>query len=251
MTGERTACRRSAETPRPLLRDTRGICLTELMVSSLAGAIVLAAALDVFNLLHARTHDQYRAVAQQQDVRIGLEVFEQETRLAAAGAVLAAEIAEFEFQANIGGLRTVTTAAAAPGQAILSVQDGSGWGEGKTIEVCGAGECERHRLARAGQRYQLTLAQPLRKALPIGASVDIVNVVRYYAARDRQGAMKLMRIVDGGANALISDLEAVRFTYWDHHGHRAAAPAQVSRVVLHLNAQRRAHPIVREVSLRS
>lgn len=251
MNGVFAAGRRAVETTSRTVLDARGCGLTELMVGSLAGAIMLAAALDVFNRLHARAYHQYRAVAHQQDIRIGLEVFEQEVRLATAGAVAVADAAELRFHANVGGQRTVTTAEGAPGQVILSVQDGSGWGGGKTVAVCDAAGCERHELARAGQRYQLTLTQPLNRTIASGASVEIVNLVRYYAARDAHGTTRLMRMIDGGANPLIADLEVVRLTYRDRQGHLAGAPAQVSRVVLELRTARQSRPIVREVSLRS
>lgn len=236
----------------PLLsNDTRGVCLTELMVSLATGAIVLAAALDTFNVVQARAVQQHRALAHQQDLRLGLEVFEQEARLAVADSIVTAAPEEFLFFANVNGQRTTTTSAVVSGQSVLAVQDGSGWGEGKTVTVCGQQTCEIHRLSRAGQRYQLTLAEPVGLMLPAGASVEVRNRVVYYIKRDEQGALRLMRMVDGGASVLIGELEDVRFSYRDERGHITNQPSQVKRVVVEIEPSRFARRVVREVSLRS
>lgn len=233
------------------LSNARGVCLTEVMVSLAAGAIVLTAALDVFHIAQTRAANQHRTVTHQQDVRLGLEVFESEVRLAAADSIVTATSDEFLFLANIGALRTTTTSAVVPGQSTLAVQDGSGWGEGKSVLLCGQQTCEAHRLTRTGQRSQLTLAEPVRLALPVGASVEVRNRVDYYTKRDEQGVLRLMRMVDGGAGVLIGELDAVRLSYRDERGHATSLPSQVKRVVVEIESSRPARKVVREVSLRS
>lgn len=212
---------------------------------------MLAAALDAFNVVQTRAATQYRTLAHQQDLRLGLEVFEQEVRLAAADSIVTAAPDEFLFLANINAQRTATTSAVVPGQSVLAVQDGSGWGEGKTVSLCGRQACEVHRLSRAGQRSQLTLAEPVGLTLPSGASVEVRNRVVYYTKRDEKGALRLMRMVDGGANALIGELEDVRFSYRDERGRVASLPSLVRRVIVEIEPSHSAHRVVREVSLRS
>ena len=231
--------------------DERGVCLTELMISLAIGATVLATALSTFNLVQAHAGKQHQTLRQQQDLRLGLEVFEQEARLAAADSIVTAAPDEFVFHANLSAHRTMTTGALLPGQSVLPVQDGSGWGEGKTVIVCGPQICESHRLARAGQRYQLVLAEPVASSLPSGASVEVRNQVIYYVKRDQEGISRLMRMVDGGASVLIGGLESLRFSYWDEWGRKANQPSQVKRVVLETESSQSLNKMSREVSIRS
>ena len=123
--------------------------------------------------------------------------------MAGADSIVTANHGEFQFDANLRGQRTKTTAVIVPGQSILSVQDGSGWGEGKTVIVCGPRTCESHRLARTGQRSELTLVEPVGAPIAAGASVEVRNHVRYYVKMNEDGTFKLMRMVDGGASVLI------------------------------------------------
>jgi hypothetical protein len=231
--------------------DHRGVCLTEVMMSLAAGAIVMAAALNGLNVTQAHVGKQQNDLRHQQDLRLGLEVFEQEVRSAAAESIVSATSEELRFHANINGHRTVTTGPVVPGQSVIAVQDGRGWSEGKTVNICGQQACEAHRLSRSGQRYQLTLTEPVAVSFPAGASMEVSNQVIYYSQQDDDGTMKLMRMVDGGANSLIGDLQALHFSYWDEHGHVTQQPSLVKRVVLKLESNHRLHKMMREVSLRS
>jgi len=234
-----------------ILFDKRGVCLTELMVSLTAGVIVLAAALNAFNVAQARASKQQKDLRHQQDLRLGLEVFEQEVRLAVAESIVSATPGDFRFHANISAHRTMTTGAVVPGQSVIAVQDGSGWSEGKTIIICGQQTCETHRLSRSGQRHQLTLTEPVVSSFAAGASVEVNNRVGYYVKRDEDGTVKLMRMVDGGANTLIGDLKDLHFSYWDEHGHATQQPSLVKRVILEIESNHSPHRIMRGVSLRS
>ena len=231
--------------------DKRGVCLTELMMSLTAGAIVLAAALNALNVAQAHVGKQHNDLRHQQDLRLGLEVFEQEVRLAVADSILSATPDEFRFYANISARRTVTAGAVVSGQSVIAVQDGSGWSEGKTVIICGHQACEGHRLSRSGQHYQLTLAEPVTLSFPAGSSVEMSNRVVYYTKRDENRTVKLMRMVDGGASILIDDLDNLHFTYWDEHGHVTQQPSLVKRVVLEIESNHSLHRMMREISLRS
>jgi hypothetical protein len=233
------------------LSGMSGVCLTELLVGLVAGVIVLASALETFNIVHHHVSKQQRDLAHQQDLRLGLEVFEQETRLATAEAIAISNPDAFQFLANINVQQTTTTAAVVQGQSILSVEDGSGWGEGKTVAVCGPRSCEQHRLARAGQRAFLTLAEPVESAFPSGASVEVRNRVLYYTRHDEPGLLRLMRMVDGGASTLVAELESARFAYRDNRGRATSEPSHVRRVVLEIESSRFSRTVVREVGLRS
>ena len=172
-------------------------------------------------------------------------------RLTSADSISLAHSDEFRFRANLNAQRTVTTSTIIPGQSILLIENGSGWGEGKSVILCSRQACETHRLARAGQRYQLTLAEPVGVSFPSGSSVEVSNQVIYYAKSGGKGTHKLMRMVDGGASVLIDDLEDLYLSYRDENGQRTQQPLQVKRVVLHIGSSRILHRMVREVGLRS
>lgn len=235
----------------PVLGNVRGVCLTELMISLTVGAAVLAAVLNVFNVVHAHAEKQHRTLKHQQDLRLGLEVFEQEARLATADSIIKAAPDELVFQANLSAYRTTTTGAILPGQSVISVQDGRGWGEGKTILVCGPRGCEWHRLSRGGQRYQLTLVEPVGLPFPAGSSVEVQNRVHYYARHEKEGTSNLMRMVDGGASVLVGELDDLRFSYWSEMGQKTNQPQLVRRIVLEIESNQPWHRMAREVSIRS
>ena len=201
-----------------LLFGKCGVCLTELMVSLTAGVIVLAAALNAFNVAQAHASKQQKDLRHQQDLRLGLEVFEQEARLAVAESIVSTTSDAFRFHANINAHRTMTTGPVMPGQSVIPVQDGRGWSEGKTVIICGQQACENHRLSRSGQHYQLTLTESVASSFPAGAFLEVNNRVGYYTKRNENGTVNLMRMVDGGANTLIGDLDDLHFSYWDEHG---------------------------------
>lgn len=241
---------RSQPSPGSLSNDD-GVCLSELMMSLAIGAAVLATALTTVNIVQTHAGRQHRSMNQQQDLRVGLEVFEQEVRLATADNIVTVTPTEFLFYANLSDRRTVTTAGLLPGQSVLPVADGSGWGEGKTITLCGRQVCESHRLIHAGQRHHLTLADPVESSFPEGASVQILNRVGYYVKRQEVGHWNLMRMVDGGSSVLIGGLEEPRLTYWNDMGQGTTDPSLVKRVMLEIQSDQPLHRMVRDVSIRS
>lgn len=234
-----------------MLAESDGLCLSELMISLAIGAAVLATALSTLNIVQTHAGKQHRMLNHQQDLRLGLEVFEQEVRLTTADTIVTAAPNEFLFHANLGDHRTITTADVLPGSTVLPVQDGSEWGEGKMISVCGRHMCESHRLARPGQRYQLTLGEPVGMSFPKGASVQVNNRVKYYVKGNEDGTSNLMRMIDGGASVLIGELGDLQFSYWNDMGQETTQASHVKRVVLVIHSSQPLHRMVREVSIRS
>ncbi len=228
-----------------------GVCLSELMVALAIGTLVLAGSLEAFNIVQAQAVRQQRIMAAQQEMRLGLEVFEQEVRMASSSTIAIARSDRFEFSANIHGLRTVTTSPVAAGQTVLPVQNGSGWEAGKTVVLCGMSGCESHRLGSPGQRSQLLLSGPVGGAYPAGASVEVRNRVTYYTRVDDRDRMQLMRQIDGGAGVLIGDLQSVRLSYWDEWGQAGAGIGRIIRVAVELMPVVGNLTIVRDVTVRS
>ena len=228
-----------------------GTSLIELMFAMAAGLVVLGATLQALSYFQQQFMKQQREVAQQQDLRLGLEVLEQEIRLARSGSLTTTSTDAVEFWANLHGLSTTVTAIAVAGQTALSVEDGRGWDDRKAIVVCWAERCERLTLVRDGQRRVLTVTQPLTTAIPAGAFVSLLNHVRYYSRRDDQGVLRLLRQVDGGASVLVRDIKEARFSYWDENGQAVTQPALVKRVVVEVMILDRGIRAVREISLRT
>lgn len=233
------------------IRTEAGTSLIELMFAMAAGLVVLGATLQALPYFQQQFMRQQREVAQQQDLRLGLEVLEQELRLAGSGSLTTVALDSVGFSANLHGLSTTVTAAATIGQTALSVEDGQGWEDRKTIVACWAERCETLALARDGQRHLLTVTQPLTGAIPSGAAVSILNHVRYYSRRDDQGVLRLLRQVDGGASVLVRDIQEVRFSYWDENGQAVTQPAFVKRVVVEVMLSHQGIRTVREISLRT
>lgn len=228
-----------------------GFTMIELILSLAIGLAVLAATLDIFTVANTHADKQFKAVRQQQDMRLGLEVFEQEVRLATAESIQIADADRILFHANLGALRTNTTGVLLPGQSVIAVQDGSAWGVGKTIMICGLSNCESHRLARAGQKNQLTLLEPLGATFPAGAAVEVRNRVVYYAKREENGTTQLMRMVDGGASVMIGDLIDFQLSYWDEIGDKTNVISHVKRIVLEIHSDQPRGRMLRDVSIQS
>jgi len=172
-------------------RTEAGTSLAELMLAMAAGMVILAATLQTLSYFQRQFIKQQREVAQQQDLRLGLEVLEQELRLIGPGFLTTTASDSVEFLANLPGLFTTITTVAAIGQTVLPVGDGRGWDNGKTLVICWTEHCETLVLARDGQRSLLTVTQPLTRVIPAGAFVSLLNRVRYYSRRDDQGVLRL------------------------------------------------------------
>lgn len=228
-----------------------GTSLVELILAMVAGFVVLGATLQALSYFQQQFMRQQYEVAQQQDLRIGLEVLEQELRLAGSGSLTITASDTVEFLVNLQGLSTRVTEGTSIGQTALSVEDGQGWDDRKTIVVCWAEHCETLTLARNGQRRLLTVTQPLTRVIPSGAFISLLNHVRYYSRRDDQGILRLLRQVDGGASVLVKDIREVRFSYWDENGRTATQPALVKLVVIEVLMSDQGIRSVKEISLRT
>lgn len=236
---------------RPDLHSQKGFSLVEVIAAMAAGVVVLLAALQSVLYFQREFVRQHEQIVQQQDVRLGLELFEQELRLAGWGAVSVIRPDAVEFTVNVSGLITNVTAPATPGQTTLAVEDGRGWPENKLARVCWNDQCDNFTLARAGQRNLLTLVEPASRPIPSGASVMIMNRVRYYSRPDEHGIMRWLRQIDGGASVITSNIARLTLSYWDAHGRPTLHPASVRRIIVELALPGQAATELREISLRT
>jgi hypothetical protein len=171
--------------------------------------------------------------------------------LAGPGSLTIAASDTVGFSANLQGLSTTVTVASEIGQTVLSVEDGRGWEDRKTIVACWAEHCETLALAHDGRQHVLTVTQPLTRVIPSGAFVFLLNHVRYYSRRDDQGVLRLLRQVDGGASVMVRDIREVRFSYWDENGQAVTQPAFVKLVVVEVMMSDQGMRAVRGISLRT
>ncbi|HXH86775.1 MAG TPA: hypothetical protein VNI35_08095 [Nitrospira sp.] len=227
-----------------------GTSLLELMGAMAAGFIVLGATLQSLVYFQQQFSRQQDRIIQHQDLRLGLDLLSQELRLAGSESLLNILPDEVEFTANVHGLTTNVTSAAATGQTTISVDDGRGWPDRKSVRVCWNDYCDQFTLARAGQRSLLTLVEPIPRMIPVGALVMVINRVRYYSHSDEKGVLRLLRQIDGGASVLVGDIEAVRFSYWDEQGKVTTQPALVRRIIVKVVLPRHTLKAVREIGLR-
>ncbi len=229
--------------------DQAGASVIELMGAMAVGLVLLGATLQAMSHFQQEFVRQQRQLTQQQDLRLGVELLEQEVRLAGAGSLSAVMSDEMEFMANIHGLMTNVTAPAPIGQTTIAVDDGSGWPDRKTVRICWSDQCEYFTLARAGQKNLLTLTAPVPRMIPAGASVVPLNRVRYYCRVDEKRSLRFLRQIDGGSSVLVGDIDGVTFSFWDEQGRRTTRPADVRRIVVEVSVPRQAIKVVREISL--
>lgn len=237
------------------VRDVAGVSLVELMIGLAAGSLVMAATMHTLMHLERRFSAQQEAMAQHQELRIGLNVLESELRLAGSGAapmdagVTKSTPDEVEFLANLAGAVTVLTSAAPAGETTLAVRSGMGWPKGKRVLICDQSRCEEGRLSRDGKTSQLSLAAPLASTFPAGAVVSLSNTVRYYLKPDAAGFSQLMRQVDGGAGSLIGNVSHFRLKYLTATGQPTGDPRRVSRIAVDLAVGQDQQPVSTLVGL--
>ena len=230
--------------------DEAGTSLPELIVAMAVGFVILTAAVELLSSLQHRFTNQQVSLAQQQDVRLSLELLSEELHLAAPDSLFVMKQDEVEFEANINGIFSTVSAPVLLGQTEIKVLDGRDWPERKIILICWNDRCETMTLARDGQRSVLTVTQPVLTAIPSGAFVTIRNRVRYYTRRDENGSLRLLRQVDGGASVLVGDIQEMRLSYWNGQGRQETQAPFVRRIVVELTLAGRSTRAVREISLR-
>ena len=235
----------------PLLSCESGTSLLELMGAMVAGLVVLGATLQSLSYFQQEFGRQRDRITQDQDLRLGLELLEQELRLGGYGSLSVILPDTVEFTANIHGLMTHVTTMPIIGQTTLAVDDGRGWPDRKLVQVCWNEQCQQYTLARNGQRNLLTLVEPIAHAIPAGASVSVLNRLRYYSRNDERGSLRLLRQIDGGASVLIGNIEGLTFSYWNEQGRRTTQQALVRRIVVEISLVHRAVRERREISFRT
>lgn len=226
-----------------------GFSLVEVITAMAAGLIVLASALQAllyFQREFTRRHEQ---IVQQQDVRLGLDLLQQELRVAGSESLSIVGPNAVEFLANVSGLLTNVTAPTAAGQTTVLVQDGRGWPDHKLVRVCWNDVCQYFTLARAGQRNQLTFIEPPPGPIPSGALITVVNRIRYYSRPDEFGILRWLRQIDGGASVIARNILGFTLRCWDAQGRPTTRPESVRLLLVEIAFPGRAEKERREISL--
>jgi hypothetical protein len=240
---------------RPIV-NCRGVCLAEAMIALAAASVVLTASIQTLDHFERRLSRQHVAAARTQDLRIGLRIIEDDVRAIVAPPapsetpLASAGRQTVEFHANLGGLVTTLAAPVSSSQQDLPVVNGSGWPKGKRILVCDRERCAESRLAEDGRKAQLGIASPLERDFQAGSEVRVANRVRYYVKADRNGSVRLMREVDGGANPLIGELSRFQFGYFGRDGAPAPDPLRAARIRIEAAVGDERIPVSREIGVR-
>ena len=236
---------------RSRLRSSGGFSLIEVMAAMAAGLVVLAAVLEAVGYFQREFSRLHERLTQQQDVRLWLELFEQELRLTSPASMSIVRPDAVEFTANVGGLATTVTASMAPGQTTVPVEDGRGWPDNKLVRMCWNDQCEQFTLARAGQRNLLTFVEPATRPVPAGASAVVMNRVRYYSRPDERGVVRWLRQIDGGASVIAGNIASFTLRYWDAQGRPVMRAELVRRMLVEIALPGRMMKEAREIGLRS
>jgi len=229
----------------------KGFSLIEVMAATAAGLVLFGAAFQALLYFQREFVRQHEQLMQQQDVRLALELFEQELRLSDPGSFSILYADNVEFMANVSGLVTNLTAPVVAGQTTLTVEDGRGWPDHKLVRVCWNDQCEGFTLGRAGQRSLLTLLEPAPRSIPSGASVTVMNRIRYYSRPDERGILKWLRQIDGGASVIAGNIARLTLRYRDAHGRPTSRPDSVRSLFVEIALPGRAVVETRDISLRT
>ena len=237
--------------------DCNGVSLIELLIALTISGVAISSAIHMFSGYGQRFTTQHATMVSNQELRIGLDVFSSEVRLAGAGLLggaspfLTAEGDEIEFFANLGGAMTTLTQAAALGEQELSVEAGAGWSKGKQVLLCTAVHCVWNRLAADGRKQSLALAAPMGEQLPIRSAVFLLNRVRYYLKRQDDGAVRLMREVDGVASTLLADVDNLQLQYLNTEGRMTRDTREIVRVRVTIQMGQTSSRLMRDIAIRT
>jgi type II secretory pathway pseudopilin PulG len=226
--------------------DAAGVMLIELMVATVVFLFVAAGGMRFLILQHQWAVRQENTAEAQQQIRAAMDFMDRELGLLGFGlpqgqtGMLAADLQDVEFLANLHAAAAGLATAAQPGQSGLTVYYDRGAGyfqAGRTIQICGRDYCERHTLARDGETDHLELTEGVSTLFGPGSTIQVLNRVRYELRPMAGGPFKLIRTVDGGANAVAEGLSSMELIYRDRQGQVTADLPDIRRVEIRLTAE--------------
>jgi hypothetical protein len=95
----------------------------------------------------------------------------------------------------------------------------------------------------------LTFVEPAPRPIPSGASVIVINRLRYYSRPDEGGHLRWLRQVDGGASVIAGNISRFTLQFWDTQGRPTTDPASVRRVMVEIALPGPTVTDTREISL--
>ncbi|MCC2640445.1 MAG: exported protein of unknown function [Nitrospira sp.] len=234
-----------------------GVSLIELLIALTISSVATSAAINIFSTYGLRFYAQHSTMVSNQELRLALDVLCSEVRMAGAGLLggdspfTKVGQEEIEFFANLSGSATTLTQTAEIGRQDLPVEEAAGWPEGKQLLLCRSERCAWNRLAADGRKQSLTLATPIAERLPMNSAVFMLNRVRYYMKRHEDGAMRLMREVDGGASTLLGDVGGFQLHYLNKEGGVTTDSREIVRVRVTIQVGRQGSMLTRDIAIRA
>ncbi|HUJ79127.1 MAG TPA: prepilin-type N-terminal cleavage/methylation domain-containing protein [Nitrospiria bacterium] len=221
----------------------RGVTIVEALVALAIAAMAAAGAVELLTGQIRHLSRQEALAEQRQEGRAAVAVLARELRLAGGPAPddpachsiaggIEVEGSTVRFLAELYGVATVIDAPASAGDTTLRIPDddsarvrqaavspGPAFAAHDIVYLYDPGRTgdgtddrvECHRLDRDGRTGVITLAtgDVIRRSFPAGSRLAVVNEVRYAYDGERH---RLMRTVDGGAQALADRIASAEFS---------------------------------------
>jgi hypothetical protein len=87
--------------------------------------------------------------------------------------------------------------------------------------------------------------------LPIRSAVFLLNRVRYYLKRQDDGAVRLMREVDGVASTLLADVDNLQLQYLNTEGRMTRDTREIVRVRVTIQMGQTSSRLMRDIAIRT
>jgi type II secretory pathway pseudopilin PulG len=227
----------------PVIRNSQGLSLVELMVAAFVFSLVIGFGIRFFILQHRWAVYQEDTVEAQQQARVAMDLMVRELSLLGSGVpegesrLIDATQQEIEFIANLYTAVARFSQPGTAGQKQLSVEyvnRSEKFDNGKTVVICTLDRCEWHTLAGDGGKTTLNLNRGLDGDYPAESTIQLMNDVRYAFKSVNETQFKLIRRVDGGSSPVAEGFTSMSFTYLDREGGPATTLTDIRRVRIHL-----------------
>ena len=162
-----------------------GISLLETLLAMALSMLLMGFALGFGIFSFGRFNRFEQKIELQQQTRIGLEMLLSELKIAGLGlprsqaTILSMTPSSLSFRSNLKNVHTLLTGDTLLGGLHLSVKNGQGFKNHKTVLICNKDLCEEGILNNPGRSTQLTLKKPLNNIYPRGSTINQINHAAY------------------------------------------------------------------------
>lgn len=235
-----------------------GTTLIELLVGMTLFMMVFGAGIHFLGIQNRWTARQERIGEAQRQAQMALDMMQREISMAGSGlsedepVFIIARENEISFRSNTDRELTVLTATAWPGETGVQVagstfRQGIDFEDGNEVRLCGAGGCEKHRLAGDAGRFGLDFQEPIAGEFPPGSTIEVVHRIHYRLKKNNSGGFKLIRILDGGGGPLVENIFALVLKYMDRNGVDVSDPGKIRSIGIKIHVRIPGRPDVNRI----